>query len=56
MANLDGRIVFANKRAEEILGLTVDKMTGLTYDSPDVADHRLRWESIPHVRSCLLHR
>jgi len=35
VADRDGRIVFANKRAEEILGLTIDKITGLTYDSPE---------------------
>ncbi len=33
VANLDGRIVFANQRAQEILGLTADKITGLTYDA-----------------------
>jgi PAS domain S-box-containing protein/putative nucleotidyltransferase with HDIG domain len=31
----NGRIVFANKRAEEILGLSIDKMKGLTYESPE---------------------
>jgi len=31
----DGRVVFANKRAEEILGLTMDKIDGLTYNSPE---------------------
>ncbi|MCX5826179.1 MAG: PAS domain S-box protein [Deltaproteobacteria bacterium] len=35
VADRDGRIVFANKRAEEILGLSIDKITGLTYDSPE---------------------
>src|SRR3989339_46277 len=35
VADRDGRIVFANKRAEEILGLSLDKITGLTYDSPE---------------------
>jgi len=35
VADRDGRIVFANKRAEEILGLSIDKMNGLTYDSPE---------------------
>jgi len=34
VADRDGRIVFANKRAEEILGLSIDKIIGLTYDSP----------------------
>jgi PAS domain S-box-containing protein/putative nucleotidyltransferase with HDIG domain len=34
LADRDGRIVFANKRAQEILGLSVDEITGLTYDSP----------------------
>jgi PAS domain S-box-containing protein/putative nucleotidyltransferase with HDIG domain len=35
VADRDGRIVFANKRAEEILSLSIDKITGLTYDSPE---------------------
>ncbi len=35
VADRDGRIVFANKRAEEILSLSSDEMTGLTYDSPE---------------------
>ena len=34
VANLDGRIIFANQRAQEILGLTADKIIGLTYDAP----------------------
>jgi len=33
VVNRDGRIIFANKRAQEILGLSVDEITGLTYDS-----------------------
>ncbi len=35
VADRDGRVVFANKRAQEILALSVDKMTGLSYDSPE---------------------
>jgi PAS domain S-box-containing protein len=35
VADRDGSIVFANKRAEGILGLSLDKITGLTYDSPE---------------------
>ncbi|MFH1754735.1 MAG: PAS domain S-box protein, partial [Candidatus Latescibacterota bacterium] len=35
VADRDGRIVFANKRAQDILGLSIDKITGLTYDSPE---------------------
>jgi PAS domain S-box-containing protein/putative nucleotidyltransferase with HDIG domain len=35
VADRDGRIFFANKRAEEILRLSLDKITGLTYDSPE---------------------
>ncbi|MEK7374392.1 MAG: HD domain-containing phosphohydrolase, partial [Thermodesulfobacteriota bacterium] len=35
VADREGRIVFANKRAQEILGLSIDKITGLTYDSPE---------------------
>jgi PAS domain S-box-containing protein/putative nucleotidyltransferase with HDIG domain len=34
VVNLDGRIIFANQRAQEILGLTADKITGLTHDAP----------------------
>jgi PAS domain S-box-containing protein/putative nucleotidyltransferase with HDIG domain len=34
VVNRGGEIVFANKRAQEILGLTIDKLTGFTYDSP----------------------
>jgi PAS domain S-box-containing protein len=32
VVNRNGNIVFANKRAEEILDLTADKITGLTYN------------------------
>jgi PAS domain S-box-containing protein/putative nucleotidyltransferase with HDIG domain len=41
VVNLDGRIVFANQRAQEILGLNADKITGLTYDAPPwpITDH-----------------
>lgn len=35
VADRDGRIIFANKRAEEIYGLSVDEMTKLTYNSPE---------------------
>ncbi|MFA4911199.1 MAG: PAS domain S-box protein, partial [Desulfobacteria bacterium] len=35
VADRDGRIVFANKRAEEIFGFSIDKMTGFTYNSPE---------------------
>lgn len=32
--NMDGIITFANIRAEKILGLTVDKLNGIKYNSP----------------------
>ena len=35
VADRDGRIVFANKRAQNILGFSIDKITKLTYDSPE---------------------
>lgn len=35
VADCDGRIVFANKRAEEIYGLTAEEMTGRAYGSPE---------------------
>jgi PAS domain S-box-containing protein len=35
VVDLDGRIVFANKRAREILSLSVDEKAGLTYDAPE---------------------
>jgi PAS domain S-box-containing protein/putative nucleotidyltransferase with HDIG domain len=35
VVNLSGEIVFANKRAQDILGFSVNKITGLTYDSPE---------------------
>ncbi|MFH0883621.1 MAG: PAS domain S-box protein, partial [bacterium] len=35
VVNRDGKIVFANKRAQEILNLTRDEVTDLTYESPE---------------------
>jgi PAS domain S-box-containing protein/putative nucleotidyltransferase with HDIG domain len=35
VVNRDGEIVFANKRAQEILKLTRDKITDLNYDPPE---------------------
>jgi two-component system CheB/CheR fusion protein len=35
MVDKDGQITFANKKAEEILGLTKDKLIKLKYNSPD---------------------
>jgi PAS domain S-box-containing protein len=35
MVNHRGEIIFANDRAEEVLGLTRDEITGRTYDMPD---------------------
>jgi PAS domain S-box-containing protein/putative nucleotidyltransferase with HDIG domain len=35
VADRDGRIVFANKRAEEIYGMAADEMTRLAYNSPE---------------------
>jgi PAS domain S-box-containing protein/putative nucleotidyltransferase with HDIG domain len=35
VADRDGRIVFANKRAQEILILSIDETTGLTYNYPE---------------------
>ena len=35
VADRDGRIVFANKRAEGIYGLTAEEMTGRAYGSPE---------------------
>ena len=34
VVDIDGRITFANQRAQEILDLTADKIIGLTYDAP----------------------
>ena len=50
----DGRIVFANKRAEEILQLSIDKIIGLTYDSPewritDFDGNPFPIEKLPHA-------
>jgi PAS domain S-box-containing protein/putative nucleotidyltransferase with HDIG domain len=54
VANRDGRIVFANKRAEEILGFSIDKITGLTCDSPewritDFDGNPFPMEKLPHA-------
>jgi PAS domain S-box-containing protein/putative nucleotidyltransferase with HDIG domain len=54
VADCDGRIVFANKRAEEILCLSIDKITGLTYDSPewritDFDGNPFPIEKLPHA-------
>ncbi|MDP1992533.1 MAG: PAS domain S-box protein, partial [Syntrophales bacterium] len=35
VVNRDGRIIFTNKRATEIYGLSADEMTGRAYDSPE---------------------
>ena len=54
VADRDGRIVFANKRAQEILGLTIDRLTRLTYDSPewritDFDGNPFPMEKLPHA-------
>ena len=54
VADRDGKIVFANKRAGEILCHSIDKITGLNYDSPewritDFDGNPLPMETLPHA-------
>jgi PAS domain S-box-containing protein len=55
IANRQGEIVFANARAEEVLGLGKSEITQLTYDAPewritDYAGHPFPREDLPFVQ------
>lgn len=47
MVNRRGEIVFANERAEEVLGLTRARITGRTYNAPDWHITDLNGEPLP---------
>lgn len=48
VVNRNGKIVFANKRAEEILGLTADKLICLTYDDSKLRIADFDGNPFPH--------
>ncbi len=48
MVNRQGEIVFANDRAEEVLGLTHDEITNRAYDTPDWRITGCNGEPFPH--------
>ena len=48
MVDRRGEIVFANERAEEVLGLTHDEISGRTYDTPDWHITDINGEPFPH--------
>lgn len=54
VADRDGRIIFANQRAEEIYGLTAEEMIGRAYNSPewritDFDGNPFPIEKLPHA-------
>jgi PAS domain S-box-containing protein len=48
MVNREGALVFANERAEEVLGLSQDKITARTYNAPDWRITDFDGEPIPN--------
>ena len=50
MANREGQIIFANPGAEEVLGMTEDEITQLTYNAPDWHITDFDGRSIPDVQ------
>lgn len=47
MVNADGTITYVNKRAEELLGLTQEELTNLTYNDKEFQIEDLEGNSIP---------